>query len=66
MFSLNEKEHVPRVFMLCFLLSLLNIPAAIISTESELLCHLRAQDVPYYPRMSLILLSLFLARILSE
>lgn len=58
--------HVPQVFMLCFLLSLLNIPGTTISTESELPYHLRAQDVRYCPRMSLLLLSVFLARILFE
>lgn len=65
-FSFRENRHVPQVFMLCFLLSLLNIPATTISTESALFYHLRAQNVRYYPRMSLLLLSVFLARILSE
>lgn len=37
--------HVPQVFMLYFLLSLLNIPATTISTESELLYYLRPQNV---------------------
>lgn len=61
-----ENMHLPQVFMLCFLLFLLNIPAAAISPESELLCHLRTQGATYYLRMSLLLLSVFLARIISE
>jgi len=46
--------------------SLLDISPTTVSTESELLYHLRSQDVRYYLRMSLLLLSVFLARILSE
>lgn len=64
--SYLENTHLPQVFMLCFLLSLLNIPATAISPESELLCHLRTQGARYYLRMSLLLLSVFLARIISK
>lgn len=61
-----ENMHLSQVFTLCFLLSLLNISATAISTKSELLCHLRTQGARYYLRMSLLLLSVFLARIISQ
>lgn len=58
--------HVPQVALLHFLFSLLNRPATTISIDSEFLEHLRAQDVRCYLRVALLLVSVFLARILSE